>query len=77
MSARLHVAPSLTGSGPDLDDDLTDEERHGTGHVVSVREECSVAGIRLPFGLDPAHREDHLVGAAGKEIPAARPSVDE
>ena len=50
VSARLHVAPSLAGRGPELEHDLTHEERHGTRDVVSVREECPVAGIRLSFG---------------------------
>ena len=30
MTARLHVAPPLSGGGPELEDDFTDEERHGT-----------------------------------------------
>ncbi len=64
MSARLHVAAALASRGPELEHDLTDEERHGARDVVPVGEEGPVARIRPSLGPDPAHGEDHLVRAS-------------
>src|ERR1700754_4817774 len=60
-----------------LEDDLPDEEHERPRHVRTVGEECAVAGVRPLLLLHPAHGEDHLVGLARQQVPAAGAAVDE
>ena len=54
---RIGTAPCPRGCtsrrrrAAQLEDDFTDEERHGTRDVVSVRKECAVAGFALRSAL--------------------------
>src|SRR4029450_1510275 len=48
-----------------------------TDHVEAVREERTVARVRALFGVDPAARQDHVIGEAREQIAAARAAVRE
>ena len=77
VPARPNVAPPLARRGRPLEDHLPAEEDEHARHVEAVREERLVARVRTALGLDPADRQDHLVGAAGEQVPTARAAADE
>ena len=77
VAARLDVAPPLARRRDELEDDLPREQDERPGDVVAVGEERPVAGVRLLLRLDAADREDHVVGLAREQVPAARAAVRE
>src|SRR5262249_57801014 len=77
MPARPDVAPLRPNCRRPLEDDLPEEQDEHSRHVEAVREEGAVAGVRALVLLDPADGEDHLVGLARQEVPAARASLPE
>ena len=87
---RTHerVEPTAMASGADvsalrpsrsqpLEQHLPGEENQDAHDVEPVGEERSVPRVRALFGVDPAARQDHVVGAAGEQVAAARAAVDE
>ncbi len=75
MPARAHVAPLRPARGRDLERDLPEREHEHARRVEPVREERAVPGVRLLLRFHPADGEDHVVGLAGEEVPAARATV--
>ena len=77
VAARAHVAADRPDRGGPLEDHLPGEQHQRPGDVEAVGEEGAVAGVGLLLGLDPADRQDHLVGLAGEQVAAAGPAVGE
>ncbi len=77
VAARAHVAPDRADRGRPLQDDLPDDEHQGAGDVEAVGVEGAVAGVGPLLGVDPADREDRLVGLARQQVAPARPAAGE
>ena len=75
MPARPHVAALGPARGRDLERDLPEGEDEDARHVEAVREERAVARVRLLLRFHPADGEDHVIGLAGEQVPAARAAV--
>ena len=60
------------GSRPSTPGDLPDDEYQGAGDVEAVGVEGAVAGVGPLLGVDPADREDRLVGLARQQVAPAR-----
>src|SRR5215218_10465960 len=77
MSSRVYVtAFRAERSGP-LEQHLPREQDERACDVEPVGEERAVAGVRSLLCLHAADGQDHLLGLARKEVPAARAAVDE
>ena len=75
MTARADVSAVRAQRSDPLEDHLPEEEDERARDVVRVGEERTVAGVRPLLRLDPADGEDHVVGLAREEVPAARAAV--
>ena len=65
------------GRSRPLQDDLPAEQHERARDVEAVGEERAVARVRLLLRLDPADREDDLLGLAREQVPPARAAVRE
>ena len=77
MAPRPDVPADRAGRGGHLQRDLPGEQRQRAGDVEAVGEEGAVAGVGALLGIDPADREDHLVGLAREQVAAAGAAVDQ
>ena len=77
VPARPHVPPGRAHRRRPFEDELPAEEHERPRHVEAVREERAIARIGALLGAHPADREDHLVGLAREQVPAARAAVHE
>ena len=77
VAAGADVAALLARGRDPLDHDLPEVEHEQPGDVEAVGEERAVAGVRALLGLDPADREDRVLGLAGEQVAAARAAVGE
>ncbi len=73
VPARPDVSADCAQRSRPFEDDLEPEENERAGHVVAVREERPVAGVRLLLLVHPADREDHVFGLAREQVPRLAP----